>query len=115
MGKIGVGLIFAKDPKATLLYRSELKEAVRKASCNLWGRYEIELTGPFYSDLLSYPYVILDTPEDKPLSIEHVGPRLRGIGAYLLKNYSFIGKYRNGYRLFNYIEVPPTVWSKKEE
>lgn len=114
MGKIGVGLIFPKDSKAILLYPTELKEAVRKASRNLWGKFEIVLTGPFYSDSLSYPFVILETPEDVPIDINHVGPRLRGIAQYLLKNYPFFSKYRNGYRLFNYVEVPPTVRANEE-
>ena len=81
----------------------DIKHAVKSASYNLYGRYRIQLNGPY---LVDERFIVVDVVGDD-LERFAEGNRLRGISLYLLKYGSIdYSAYKCGYRLLNYTEVP---------
>lgn len=99
-----VQIEFADSDKKAIDAIHDIREGVRSASLNLYSRYGVQIQTPMvYGE--DKVVVEVKIPEEIADTFS-MGPHLKGIAAYLLKQCN--GRYDNylvGKRLLSYIEV----------
>ena len=90
------------DPKVDAVQHiDDIRRAVKRAIPNLMIKYDVELSLPFVKDSMLLIYLDIPEPLCKSFSL---GPHLKGIAEYLLKNFDRYKDYLVGTRLLYFKE-----------
>lgn len=94
-------------------HKEHVKEAIEFAQCNLWQRLRIKISDVSFNDECNYCSITLTCKERDIYEFSNIPVMLKGISAYLFKNYSEeYNQSKSGTRLFNYWVDEPVASDK---
>ena len=96
-------------------HKEHVKEAIEFAQCNLWQRFRIKISDVSFSDEYNYCDITLTCKEHDIHEFSNIPMRLKGVSAYLYKNYpEEYNQLKSGTRLFDYWVDEPIAQIKEE-